>query len=108
VVETVNEKGNPENLTPWKPGESGNPKGRPPKEEAVTDILRNTVDKQALVNKLIELALNGDKTALTYCIDRLDGKPRETVHQMIENLPEVVEVDLTDHADPGDAPVVEE
>lgn len=64
--------------------------GRPPKEECVTDLLRETVDKQALVNKLIELALNGDKAALTYCIDRLDGKPRETIDQTVRNVPEYV------------------
>lgn len=90
------------------PGESGNPQGRPPKEQAVTDILRNTVDKQALVDKLLELAMQGDKQALLYAIDRLDGRPRETVHNLIENLPEVVEIDLTDKADTGDVAVVEE
>ena len=91
------------------PGESGNPHGRPPKEEAVTDILRATVDKQALVDKLIELAMAGDKAALTYCIDRLDGKPRETVHNIVENLPDVIEVDLSDvKTNTGDAAVVEE
>jgi hypothetical protein len=98
-----NEKGQ------FVPGESGNPQGRPPKEESITDLLRATVSKQELVNKLLEIALQkGDKQALMYCIDRLDGKPRETVHQMIENLPEVVEIDLTDQADTGDASAVEE
>jgi hypothetical protein len=98
-----NEKGQ------FVPGESGNPQGRPPKEESITDLLRATVSKQELVNKLLEIALQkGDKQTLMYCIDRLDGKPRETVHQMIENLPEVVEIDLTDQADTGDASAVEE
>ena len=89
------------------PGESGNPHGRPPKEQSVTDLLDKTVDKQELVNKLIEIALEkGDMNALKYAIDRLDGKPRETVHQMIENLPEVIEIDLT--ADTGNGSAVEE
>ena len=70
--------------------------GRPPKDEAVTDILRNTVNKQDLVDKLIEIANKGDLAALKYAIDRLDGKPRETVHNINENLPEVVEIDLRD------------
>ena len=80
----------------WEPGQSGNPAGRPPKEQCVTDVLRETVDIQDLVNALIEIAIEKkDTVALKYAIDRLDGKPRETVHNINENLPEVVEIDLT-------------
>ncbi len=84
--------------------------GRPPKEQCVTDVLRNTVDVQTLVDKLIEIATEkGDIQALKYAIDRLDGKPRETVHNINETLPDVVEIDLSDDkADTGDAPAVEE
>jgi hypothetical protein len=31
--------GMPKNQTSWKPGQSGNPKGRPPKSRALTDLL---------------------------------------------------------------------
>ena len=83
-------------------GWQGGP-GRPPKGEAVTDILRNTVDKQSLVNKLIELAMKGDKQALIYAIDRLDGKPRETIDQNVRNVPEYVGFNDKDDSEDTDA-----
>jgi len=97
----------------WKPGQSGNPNGRPKKGEAVTDILRDTVDKQALVNKLVELAMEkGDFAALRYAIDRLDGKPIETINQTLRELPPMFEIDLTerdeDNADTVDVAAMEE
>ena len=81
--------------TSWKPGQSGNPEGRTPNEEALTEVLRTLVCKEDIAKKLIEVANKGDVTALKYVYDRLDGKPRETVHNINENLPEVVEIDLT-------------
>ncbi len=83
--------------TSWEPGQSGNPAGRPPKDEALTDVLRGLVDKEDIAKKLIEVANKGDVGALKYVYDRLDGKPRETVHNINENLPEVVEIDLSDN-----------
>ncbi len=35
--------------------------------------------KQALAQKLYEVAMNGDVNALKYVYDRIDGKPRETI-----------------------------
>lgn len=70
-----------------------NKKGRPKKGQAVTDLLRETVDKQELVDKLIELAMKGDIQALKYAVDRMDGKPTETVHNLLQNLPDVLEID---------------
>jgi len=77
----------------YKPGECGNPKGRPKKADAMTDILKgelgtlSLVDdkgkavpaKQAIARKLIDLAMNGDTPALKYIYDRIDGKPRESI-----------------------------
>lgn len=54
-----------------------NPKGRPPKGEALTDILREKVDREVVADKLIALALDGDLAALKYIYDRIDGKPTE-------------------------------
>ena len=86
-----------------------NRKGRPKKGESVTDLLRETVDKQALVDKLVEIAIEkGDIQALKYAIDRMDGKPTETVHNLMQQLPDVIEVDLTEHTtNIPDAPTVE-
>jgi hypothetical protein len=72
----------------YKPGQSGNPKGRPKSGTALTDLLRkelnrkdedNVAKKARLVNKLIELADGGDVIALKYVFDRVDGRPTETV-----------------------------
>jgi hypothetical protein len=59
--------------TKFKPGESGNPNGRP---EGATDK-RTTYREllkphaEALINKAVNLALEGDTTCLRICIDRL-------------------------------------
>lgn len=65
--------------TAWKPGQSGNPKGRPPKGETLTDALKQRVDKHEIAAKLCELAMGGDITALKYIYDRIDGRPIESV-----------------------------
>lgn len=53
----------------WVSGTSGNPKGRPPKSASIQRLLDPR--KEELVEKAIELALNGDTTALKICIDRI-------------------------------------
>jgi len=65
--------------TAWKPGQSGNPKGRPPKGQSLTDALKERVDKQAIADKLYEMAIEGDISALKYIYDRVDGKPGESI-----------------------------
>jgi len=75
-----------------KPFEKDDPrinrKGRPKKGAALTDILNNKLDlvhksgklkREAIAEKLIEAALNGDLAALKYVFDRIDGRPKETV-----------------------------
>ena len=56
----------------FKKGESGNPSGRP---KGIKDkrILRQLLDPHAedLVNKAVELALNGDTSMLRTCLERL-------------------------------------
>ena len=89
------------------PGESGNPNGRPPKGEALTDALRAKVDKDTLASKLIEMALEkGDLGALKYIYDRIDGRPVETVTQTLLSAPKVVHV-FHDNYDPTDSEDIE-
>ena len=84
---------NNENLKPFKPGQSGNPAGRPKKEYCLTDILKEqgsledvTTEKgeiinrkQAVARKLWAMAMGGDVIALKYLYDRIDGKPLQTI-----------------------------
>ena len=72
----------------WKQGQSGNIKGRPKSGKAMTDLLRNELNrrdidkvpiKEKVVKALINKALEGDPTALKYVFDRLDGRPMESV-----------------------------
>jgi hypothetical protein len=76
-------------LTPWKPGQSGNPRGRP-KGRSLTDRLRDamtlTTDfdgnplpngrtrADLVVDGLMASAAAGNAAALTLVLERLDGK----------------------------------
>jgi hypothetical protein len=71
------------------PGQSGNPKGRPPTKgllaalkEAVAEVSPDgrTIE-QVLVDELIEQALRGRRrlVAIAEIFDRLEGKPRQSL-----------------------------
>ena len=71
----------------FKPGVSGNPKGRPRK---ATTELEKALRKHGaeLADKLVALALDGDTTALKICIDRIHAplKPQSAPVEL--ELPE--------------------
>jgi Family of unknown function (DUF5681) len=65
---------NEQNPTQFKPGQSGNPAGKPKgTRNATTLALEALLDGQAsaLTQKAIELALTGDMAALRLCLDRI-------------------------------------
>ena len=74
--------------TAWKPGQSGNPKGRAKKGETLTDILLEVGKKKIgkkdqkllLAEKAWDLALknDGDLKAIQFIFERIDGKPVQT------------------------------
>jgi Family of unknown function (DUF5681) len=67
--------------TRFKPGQSGNPDGRPKGARNVTTrAVEALLDGEAekLTRKVIELGLTGDMTALRICMDRITP-PRKDV-----------------------------
>ena len=74
---------------PFKKGDSRiNRRGWPKKGQSLTDILNYKLDqkdgggkmqREAVAEKLIDLAKGGDITAIRYIMDRVDGRPKETV-----------------------------
>ena len=81
--------------TAFKPGQSGNPKGRPKKGLALTDILRdigntkqgNKTKKQMMLEKAYELALSGDLRAIQFIVERIDGKALERLSVNTSDAP---------------------
>ena len=80
----------PKQLTPFKPGKSGNPAGRPKGARnkttmAIEALLEGEAD--ALTRKAIEMAKEGDGPALRMCLDRL--APPRTDSPVCFDLPPI-------------------
>ncbi len=83
------------NLKPFKPGQSGNPKGRP-KSITLSEAYRKmlaTVDEtdpekrtraEVLAEQMYAKAKTGDVSALREIADRVEGKPRQTLALTLE------------------------
>lgn len=71
--------------TSFKPGQSGNILGRPPKDMALSDILKDLIcqgtpeRRQVIANKLVDLAEKGDLNAIKLVFERVDGKAKEYI-----------------------------
>ena len=78
---------------PFPKGVSGNPRGRPPKGETLTETLREVLGgegKRLVAEKLLAMALGKGRQkayfpALKYLIDRLDGEPVKAIQAAIES-----------------------
>lgn len=68
-----------ENLKPFKPGQSGNPKGAAKKIPELNALLSNIKesDYQAIINKLTQLAKKGNVRASEVLLDRAFGKVKQ-------------------------------
>ena len=81
------------NLKPWKPGQSGNPKGRPPKVRTIPDILRRLGQErvkdgeqtrlEAVLRKVYDLALEGQAWAVQFIAERTEGKAPERLQAQV-------------------------
>ena len=86
--ETGAKRGPAEHLRPhrWKPGQSGNPGGRP-KGESVTATLRRMLQQEhngktiqeILAERVIKEAISGKFQFAKELLDRLDGRPAQKV-----------------------------
>ncbi|MFH0983392.1 MAG: DUF5681 domain-containing protein [Planctomycetota bacterium] len=76
--------------TSWRPGQSGNPRGRPPRGTAIADLLREALDRKlpngkiarvVLAEQLVKLALTGRqwtaarRWAVETLLLRTEGRP---------------------------------
>jgi hypothetical protein len=74
----------PENLRPWKPGQSGNPGGRPkkrPVSEELASLLgeNDGAASKALAKVLLREALKGDIAFVRELLNRIEGKVPDKV-----------------------------
>jgi len=78
----------------WKPGQSGNPAGRP-KARLLSEHLRDRLKEQfpgrseatygrMVAEALVDRAINGDVMAIREVFDRTEGKPKQTIDVNVE------------------------
>ena len=79
---------NIKNLKPFKPGQSGNPNGRPKKLDSLQRIIEQVMNEPGkggkpaiynIVHALIQKAEKGDIRAIQEILDRYYGKPKSSL-----------------------------
>lgn len=100
----------------WRPGQSGNPKGRPRKGNAIAEELQRILEEERddparpgqkatgariYAEAAWRRAVNGDSTALRIVIEHTGGKPHQTIDlttmkPTIDEVMETLELDGTE------------
>jgi len=85
-----------DNLIPFKPGQSGNPKGRPKGAKGLTSLLREALERsetvedengnktqvktsEVIIAKLLDMAKKGNQKSIQEIFDRIEGKPKQEI-----------------------------
>ncbi|PSH04627.1 MAG: hypothetical protein CXZ00_07400 [Acidobacteria bacterium] len=78
--------GRKENLKSWKPGQSGNPGGRP-KRDLAAEIAKAIFeqDSEAITRAFAAELKKGNAKVFTALADRAYGKPRQQIEQVGED-----------------------
>ena len=100
----------PEGAKPFKPGKSGNPKGRPKGARSLSTILREMLEepidivvdgkkerrefREVIIRKLLKKANDGDMRAIQEIFDRVEGKAQQNIDHTSggEAIPPVIKV----------------
>ena len=75
---------------PWKKGQSGNPKGRPPAGDTLCDYLQSHLSKDAWARLVAAQCRKGSIRALTLYANRIEGLPLSATEIM--DLDELIEL----------------
>ena len=101
----------------FKPGQSGNPAGRPDGSKNLSTILRDMLEEEIdvkvddtgrkerrkfselIIRKLIKRASDGDPRAIKEIFDRIEGRAKQSVDVTTDGKPLNDEVDYTKLSD---------